>query len=79
MKALLTNRWFLSAAALLAIALIIVFVGPLIGIGDARPFETWIGQTKIVSAIKHRTRNLQYGPIIWFNNLHFVGFEIAVT
>ncbi len=39
-----TNRWFLSILGLLALALIILIIGPLISIGAFRPLETATAQ-----------------------------------
>lgn len=38
-----------------------------------------IGATTNASIIKQRAKNLQDGPVICFNKLHFVGFGIALT
>ena len=43
MKAILgifKNRWVLSALGLIAIALLIFFLGPLFGFGDSRPLQS---------------------------------------
>ncbi len=37
---ILRNRWVLSALGLIAIALLIFFLGPLFGFGDARPLQS---------------------------------------
>jgi type VI secretion system protein ImpL len=38
-KAVLKNPWFIGGLGMLALALFIFFVGPLLGFGDARPLE----------------------------------------
>jgi hypothetical protein len=36
--------------------------------------KTSIGQTTIASTVKQRTKNLQDGPIIRINKVHFTNF-----
>ncbi len=40
MKAILTNRWFISILGLLFLAAAIYIAGPLLGFGDSRPLES---------------------------------------
>lgn len=49
MKKLFTNRWLLSILGLLALALLIWLLGPLIGIGDRRPLVT--GTARLIAIL----------------------------
>ncbi|MGI9332200.1 MAG: type VI secretion system membrane subunit TssM, partial [Gammaproteobacteria bacterium] len=47
----LTNRWFITALGLLAVAALIWFVGPLIGIADMRPLETPVARLSAIAIV----------------------------
>lgn len=49
LAAMLTNRWFLSTLGLLALALVIWLVGPLLGLGNSRPLET--GTARLITIL----------------------------
>lgn len=48
MKSLLRNSWVLGGLGILAAALVIWFIGPLLGFGDARPLEGWIARLVVI-------------------------------
>ncbi len=49
--AVLKHRWFIAGVALLVLALVIWFVGPLIGIADRRPLESALARILVIVII----------------------------
>jgi type VI secretion system protein ImpL len=49
--AVLKHRWFVAGVALSVLALVIWFVGPLLGIGDSRPLDTAMARILVIVLI----------------------------